>query len=379
MMEAPVAFGLDTIAAGLLTNFASTITEEIFKGWWGSIQRQRRVSDLAEHALALDLNEALTQNQMKARFAGLGLQLVRDLGPLFSGAAISADERKKIVDVAAAGFAVSGISGDLLTQLSLKPDELAAHVRSTYRDPVVDLSPEAQKLYERLVFEACRRIVTVASSLPEFQWARDQELLERTRDLPQRLDEILDRFRESDLASGRANRSDPDAASFETDFREAVARKLDRLELFGVERLSATSRSQPLSVAFVSLHCSSGGAVRHGRRPKSLASLAPDETTGQLSMLHDDPTRRRDRGDGEAGSVSAVERVEEVVTRTQRLLLRGPAGSGKSTILQWIGDMAGRRSFRDELVGWNRCVPFFIRLRDHLDGSFPGPADLVRA
>ncbi|WP_455753098.1 NACHT domain-containing protein [Streptomyces bacillaris] len=60
--------------------------------------------------------------------------------------------------------------------------------------------------------------------------------------------------------------------------------------------------------------------------------------------------------------------------------MRGPAGSGKSTLVQWLALNAARQSFGDELTGWNRCVPFVLRLRAFtaLD-SLPSPADFLRA
>nr|MDT0523025.1 NACHT domain-containing protein [Streptomyces sp. DSM 41633] len=78
--------------------------------------------------------------------------------------------------------------------------------------------------------------------------------------------------------------------------------------------------------------------------------------------------------------VRTTVRVEQALGERNRLLLRGPAGSGKSTLVQWLALNAARQSFGDELAGWNRCVPFVLRLRAFtaLD-VLPAPADFLRA
>lgn len=73
-------------------------------------------------------------------------------------------------------------------------------------------------------------------------------------------------------------------------------------------------------------------------------------------------------------------RIEQALGRTDRLLLRGPAGSGKSTLVQWLALNAARRTFGDELAEWNRCVPFVLRLRAFTaQETLPAPEDFLRA
>ncbi|WP_078887694.1 NACHT domain-containing protein [Streptomyces sp. NRRL S-118] len=59
---------------------------------------------------------------------------------------------------------------------------------------------------------------------------------------------------------------------------------------------------------------------------------------------------------------------------------RGPAGSGKSTLVQWLALNAARRTFAAELADWNRCVPFVLRLRAFTAAEvLPLPDDFLRA
>jgi hypothetical protein len=122
------------------------------------------------------------------------------------------------------------------------------------------------------------------------------------------------------------------AREYEIDYRLAVQRNLDYLEIFGID-LPPESRSQKLSVAYVSLNLES----RSGEASESL----PAETLfDRLSP---------DKG---------------------RLLIRGDAGTGKSTLLRWAGIRAAagpQRSAAWSYGGippsWRMRVPFVIRLR----------------
>lgn len=73
-------------------------------------------------------------------------------------------------------------------------------------------------------------------------------------------------------------------------------------------------------------------------------------------------------------------RIEQALGETDRLLLRGPAGSGKSTLVQWLALNAAGRTFDSELADWNRCVPFVLRLRAFTSHeALPTPDDFLRA
>ncbi|MFJ7266146.1 NACHT domain-containing protein [Streptomyces sp. NPDC099050] len=74
----------------------------------------------------------------------------------------------------------------------------------------------------------------------------------------------------------------------------------------------------------------------------------------------------------EPGLRSSV-KAEVALNSTERVLLRGPAGSGKSTLVKWLALNAARSSFTAQLPDWNGLVPFVLPLR-----SFNSPAGLPR-
>jgi hypothetical protein len=164
----------------------------------------------------------------------------------------------------------------------------------------------------------------------------------------------------------------PDFLRYETDYRFAVMRHLDRVELFGVDIRPEAQRNL-LSDAFVVLNV------------------------------------RYQEGD-QAEYVSFGGALDRLTNVESRLLLRGPAGSGKSTLLRWTAITAAKqgsvpyyteldkvhgiiadRYDSGELIdskdlieiqsrpgSWRNRIPFIIPLRSCQDGNLPSPSDLPK-
>lgn len=156
----------------------------------------------------------------------------------------------------------------------------------------------------------------------------------------------------------------PAGTSHDTQFRTRylthLLTVLDHLELFGVDVHRYRLRT-PLSIAYISLAVT-GGNSRGLRR----------------GGFRWDPGLLRSDGGGDSASV----RAEQALGDASRVLLRGDAGSGKTTLMQWIAVTAARHGFTGELDSWNGRTPFLIRLRDHVTQPLPPPEqflDLIAA
>ncbi|MCY0931459.1 NACHT domain-containing protein [Streptomyces sp. H27-H1] len=123
------------------------------------------------------------------------------------------------------------------------------------------------------------------------------------------------------------------AARFEEEYTRYVARAQARIQLFGLT-FSQARQDWPLDLAYISLAVSGG-------------------------QLLEDP------------GLQAPVKAEVALNAVERILLRGPAGSGKSTLVQWLALNAARSSFGPRLRDWNTLVPFVLPLR-----SFNSPAGL---
>ena len=137
------------------------------------------------------------------------------------------------------------------------------------------------------------------------------------------------------------------AARYEHRHYEHIAEFLGRFELFGVVRGRAP-RKQTFRDAYVS-----PAVARAGGSAQDPAY--DDELTG-----------------AGVGALSAF-------ADFRRVLLRGGAGIGKTTLLQWIAADRSAGQLRGEPDSWGECVPFLIRLRDFAGRPMPGVEELPAA
>jgi Leucine-rich repeat (LRR) protein len=110
------------------------------------------------------------------------------------------------------------------------------------------------------------------------------------------------------------------AADYEERYRKAIASKLDYLQLFGI-KVPRESQEYSLTVAYVSLNLA-------------------DETEEGLT------TSSRSFNPNRPTSISAEYFFDALQLVNKRLLIRGPAGCGKTTLLRWAAVQAGK--FRDD-------------------------------
>ncbi|MBK9125312.1 MAG: NACHT domain-containing protein [Chloroflexi bacterium] len=228
------------------------------------------------------------------------------------------------------------LTAELLVDRDLDPNLIAQALITGQKESLVGLNSSEVAVYELLVRRICNTIVDVSSELPAVQPRAMGRLLENDRQIIDSLSEMLDRLeeiRQQSIESG----SDRKSQLFDQDYRLAVGRKLDRLELFGVDL--KTSRRQQLSIAYISLE------------------------------LNLDELNHADQQEQQTGSV----RADDLLTRSTRFLIRGLAGSGKTTLLSWIAVNAANRTFPDSLKAWNDLVPFFIPLRSYAGATLPVP------
>jgi Leucine-rich repeat (LRR) protein/predicted MPP superfamily phosphohydrolase len=178
---------------------------------------------------------------------------------------------------------------------------------------------------------------------------------------------------------------------FEQRFHEAMVRKYDYLELFGAD-IPSESQRHSLSVAYVSLNLNQDEEEKAGdvAAPNGKKSQPVDKK--KLPFI---------------GARPVGEVFDHLSLSAGRLLLRGVAGGGKSTLLRWAAIQAAKFNLQDRealadeaeaaftspadlLAGdprqtisevrelnanWRTRVPFLIRLRDCPSGVLPRPKD----
>ncbi|MFJ6782189.1 NACHT domain-containing protein [Streptomyces yangpuensis] len=258
-------------------------------------------------------------------------RLTEALAARMNEAAARLPEHERLAAVAAVGdaFAALGpLNAEALFAADLDPDTLAAALPP----PPPGLGEPAEALYGRLVRLCCAHTVEYLTTLPGFAARADVELVRRTGRLERHMDRTA--ARPAATAASEVHR-------FEQKYAQYVTQAHGRLQLFGL----TTGRAReewPLDLAYIGLTVS-----------------------GEQQLMP-----------GEPGLGQGPARAEHALGSADRVLLRGPAGSGKSTLMQWLALNAARRAEGP----WARCVPFVLRLRAFTSAeALPLPEQFLRA
>ncbi|MCZ2526795.1 NACHT domain-containing protein [Streptomyces sp. HB2AG] len=142
--------------------------------------------------------------------------------------------------------------------------------------------------------------------------------------------------------------ADPDAA-FEARYREYVAAKHSTLTIYGIDLHGPSRAAWPLDTAYLSLEAT---APEHSPVP---SGSFPDSGGAPAA--------------GSSGP-GAPRPADQVLEHHDRVLLRGAAGSGKTTLVQWLAVTAAREG---RARGGGR-VPFVLPLRTLCRGGAPLPS-----
>jgi hypothetical protein len=146
----------------------------------------------------------------------------------------------------------AGLSLELMVRADLDPAELERHVRENSKR-VMDkyhLSEARTGIFSLILTESCNYAVEIATTLPAFGTAAAIQILRKETEIIDLVQTVLARLPQR----GIQDAADLDAR-FETQYRRDVARRLDYLELFGVD-VSPLSRRYALTVAYITLSSS---------------------------------------------------------------------------------------------------------------------------
>ncbi|MEU6295719.1 NACHT domain-containing protein [Streptomyces erythrochromogenes] len=235
-------------------------------------------------------------------------------------------EHERLAAVAAVGDAFAAL-GPLDAQALFAADLDPGTLASQLPPPPPGLGEAAGALYGRLLRLCCEHALEHLTTLPGFAARADVELVRRTGNLARAVDRL-----------GAAG--DGTAYAFEERYAQYIAATHGRLQLFGLT-LSRSHQDWPLDVAYISLAVS-------------------DEQ----------------RLPGEPGPRRTTQKAEHALAAANRVLLRGAAGSGKSTLVQWLAMKAARRTEGP----WSTYVPFVLRLRSYTTAdALPLPEEFLKA
>ncbi|MFD3875599.1 NACHT domain-containing protein [Streptomyces sp. NPDC058623] len=260
-------------------------------------------------------------------------------------------ERRAALDGVSDTFVRADLSDAAVIGADADPSELARAIRGAVPAPA-GLSEAAAAFHEALFAESVDCYVRILKHLPVFTERAVTELLARTTTLAAEVARALDRLPVRSLYAPEGAGEDE---VFRREYLELISGTLDEVELFSFA--SDRAPRTKLSVAYVSLRTGGGDSGRPSRR-----AAAPRGPGGAWS----------EEDQGEHGV-----RVEAALSDAPRVLLRGEAGSGKTTMLHWLAVTAARGAFTGALAGWNGLVPVVVKLRRYAGRGLPAPEALL--
>ncbi|MBT2481175.1 NACHT domain-containing NTPase [Streptomyces sp. ISL-94] len=216
-------------------------------------------------------------------------------------------------------YALGDITMGDVQAVRLDPVALARQLRKAA--PYLGLSQDAELFYQDLLEVTCLHVLHFFTQRSTFV---PSTLVEQSRLLHEtvvKLDALLEQLLRRDLED----------AEFERTYLADIVRTHSTLTIYGLDLDPAAAR-WPLDVAYISL-----------------------EATTPLPRGTEDPRHGTDDPREFPGRFGAAP-AEDVLTRIPRALLRGEAGSGKSTLIQWLAVSAARG-------GQGGRIPFILPLR----------------
>ncbi|MEU2564148.1 NACHT domain-containing protein [Streptomyces longispororuber] len=243
-----------------------------------------------------------------------------------------ADEEAAVTDALARRLlALGDLDMDDVQAVHLGHRELARklHTRST---APVGLSADATVFLDSVTEWACVHVLHFFTQRSTFV---ARTLVEQSRtqaELIAKVDELI----------RRGPRPSAQDASFERRYLPHVADKQNRITIYGIDLRESPDR-WPLEVAYLSLE----------------ASGADSQAYDRLDGLPD------------GGPVTVQLRADAALAEHARVLLRGDAGSGKTTLVQWLAVTAARQG---------APVPFVLPLRTLVRAdTLPAPEAFLTA
>ncbi|MGW7277983.1 NACHT domain-containing protein [Streptomyces sp. NPDC054844] len=236
-------------------------------------------------------------------------------------------ELAPVVDVLARTLlAVAEVDITDADAVRLGPQDYARRLRGAVQGADRELSPDAAWFHDALLVSVCLHVLHhLVHRSPYLQ----RNLAGRAGRIAQLVD-----LGDAEAAARQPERSEEDAA-FEAEYAQWVARRHGWLTIVGVDFPNAPDR-WPLEETYLSLEA--------------------EERSGGVGGTED-----------EQRTVLLADRALE---DHERVLLRGGAGSGKTTLVQWLAVAAARQGSR---------VPFVLPVRRFAREGFPAPDDFLHA
>ncbi|NSC23179.1 NACHT domain-containing protein [Streptomyces albus subsp. chlorinus] len=223
----------------------------------------------------------------------------------------------------------------------LGPQDFARSLRSAVPGADRELNPDAAWFHDRL-------LVTVCLHLLHHLIRRSPVLAEHMPERAHRIRQLID-LNDVEAVRGRPEPSAADA-EFEARYARSIAEEYNRVTIYGIDLPN----------------------------PNTPDSWSLDATYLSLSAEFESPHQRREAG-GDGDSGEPVLPADRALGGHERVLLRGAAGSGKTTLVQWLAVSAARDALPPELASLRGRIPLVLPVRRFAREGFPAPDGFLHA
>ncbi|MEU4999850.1 NACHT domain-containing protein [Streptomyces sp. NPDC021622] len=337
---------MDPVAIG--TRLASAAVTPLIKKLFvregpgaGLVDRPVRLSGLVSFR---GEKRTLTQQDLAMLAAALVRQALRT-----GERAITADEERAVADALTRTLhALGDLTLSDVEAVELGHGPLAARLRQAADRPDRDLSADATYFYERLLDTTCLHILHFFTQRSTFVAATLVAQSRRQADLIAKMDELISR---SPLPGA-------EDVAFEQRYLAYVAKKHGKLTIFGIDLANSPGR-WPLDAAYMSLE------ARHQLSLEEVALAGPEQWAAQMDR-----------------SAPVPHPADQALADHDRVLLRGEAGSGKTTLVQWLAVSAsGGPATQNRMTYLHDRIPYVLPLRTltRHGERLPAPADFLAA
>jgi hypothetical protein len=249
--------------------------------------------------------------------------------------------------------------------LRLGPQDYARRMRSAVPGADRELSSEAAWFHDSL-------LVTICLHFLHHLIVRFPDLAERLPELSHRIGQLVD-LNDVEALRGRPQPPAQDA-EFEERYLRHVAEQYNRVTIYGIDLPNPnTPDNWSLDATYLSLAAefSTGQAGQDGQQggQDARGRPAPRPSSPQ------DPQNPQDDG----APAEPVMSADRALAGHERVLLRGVAGSGKTTLIQWLAVTTARAALPEELQSLRGRIPFVLPVRRFAREGFPSPDDFLAA
>ncbi|WP_348273531.1 NACHT domain-containing protein [Streptomyces sp. DSM 40868] len=238
-------------------------------------------------------------------------------------------EQRAVVNAVAHSLSSLGhLEMDDVQAVQLGYRELSRRLRSGNQTATLGLSSDAVLLHANVLDTACLHILHFFTTRSTFV---PRTLVEQSR----RIEELTSKI---DIMIRKT--PSPADGGFEERYARYIVSKYGKLTIFGLD-LPEASGSWPLDAAYLSLEAT-GAAV---------------------------------------SDIPLVLPAEQVLAGRDRVLLRGVAGSGKTTLVQWLAVGTTRSHLDERLLYLHGLVPFVLPMRSlaRAGARLPSPDEFLSA